>query len=244
MKSFYSKKFFLFVRLVSVFFIGYLLYNVIHAVKDVFIEHYLPCTIGLIIGTPSLIILLFIFFKPERLALFVPSLFYFGIINAVSNSNPTFPIIFFELGIIILWIRGFFKTKKVIKAVVIAIIYLTSFLSALRYGWNEFYPNLLEAAQILLITGSIIFLLHEYLKTQTSKDTILNIADYSELTERDAKWLESVQQGVKYEAIAIDYELTLGTVQNRLNKIYRILETGDRIGFLSIYSNAKIVYKK
>ena len=42
---------------------------------------------------------------------------------------------------------------------VIAIIYLTSFLSALRYGWNEFYPNLLEAVQILLITGSIIFLM-------------------------------------------------------------------------------------
>ena len=82
------------------------------------------------------------------------------------------------------------------------------------------------------------------MKAQTSTDKILNIADYSETTERDAKWLTLVQQGVKYEAIAIDYELTLGTVQNRLNKIYHILETGDRIGFLSIYSNAEIVYKK
>ena len=81
-------------------------------------------------------------------------------------------------------------------------------------------------------------------QTQTVKDKVLNIADYPETTERDAKWLTLVQQGVKYEAIAIDYELTLGTVQNRLNKIYHILETGDRIGFLSIYSNAQIIYKK
>ena len=73
---------------------------------------------------------------------------------------------------------------------------------------------------------------------------MLNLAEYPETTDRDAKWLTLVQQGVKYEAIAIDYELTLGTVQNRLNKIYHLLETGDRIGFLSIYSNAEIVYKK
>ena len=82
------------------------------------------------------------------------------------------------------------------------------------------------------------------MKTQTIKDKVLNLAEYPETTERDAKWLSLVQQGVKYEAIAIDYELTLGTVQNRLNKIYHILQTGDRIGFLSIYSNAKIIYKK
>ena len=81
-------------------------------------------------------------------------------------------------------------------------------------------------------------------QSQPAKDKVLNIADYSETTERDAKWLSLVQQGVKYESIAIDYGLTLGTVQNRLNKIYHILETGDRIGFLSIYSNAQIIYKK
>lgn len=244
MKTLYSKKFLLFVRLVSVLFSVYLIFNIIHAVKDVFFEHYLPCTIGLIFGTPSLIILLFIFFHPERLSLFVPSLFYFGIVNSIANSNPAFAIILFELGILILWIRGFFKTNKAIKITVIIVIYLVSLLSALRFGWKEFYPNLIEAIQILLITGSTIFLLYEYLKTQAVKDKILNLAEYSELTERDSKWLELVQQGTKYEVIAIDYKLTLGTVQNRLNKIYRILETGDRIGFLSIYSNAKIVYKK
>lgn len=81
------------------------------------------------------------------------------------------------------------------------------------------------------------------MKSQTVRDKVLNVADYPETTERDAKWLSLVQQGVKYEAIAIDYDLTLGTVQNRLNKIYHILETGDRIGFLSIYSGAEIVYK-
>ena len=90
----------------------------------------------------------------------------------------------------------------------------------------------------------MIFILYEYQKAQVSTDKVLNLADYPETSERDAKWLRLVQKGVKYEAIAIDYSLTLGTVQNRLNKIYHILETGDRIGFLSLYSNAKIVFQK
>ena len=124
------------------------------------------------------------------------------------------------------------------------LIYLIPVLLYLRFGWAYFAEQLLEILQILLITFCIIYIMYEYMKAQTTTDKILNIADYSETTERDAKWLTLVQQGVKYEAIAIDYELTLGTVQNRLNKIYHILETGDRIGFLSIYSNAKIIYKK
>ena len=82
------------------------------------------------------------------------------------------------------------------------------------------------------------------MKSQSTEDKVLNVADYPETTKRDAQWLQLIQQGVKYEAIAIDFELTLGTVQNRLNKLYHILETGDRIGFLSIYSNAKIIYQK
>ncbi|MBQ4496219.1 MAG: hypothetical protein II973_01815, partial [Spirochaetaceae bacterium] len=124
------------------------------------------------------------------------------------------------------------------------LIYVVPLLFGLRFGWKFFAAQLFDILQIILITFCIFFILYEYMRAQTATDKVLNLADYSETTERDAKWLELVQQGVKYEAIAIDFELTLGTVQNRLNKLYHILETGDRIGFLSIYSNAKIVYQK
>ena len=149
-----------------------------------------------------------------------------------------------ELAALLLWIRGFFKTHRTLKILALVLVYIIPLLFNLRLGWNTFAVQLFDILQIILITFSTIFILYEYLKTQSPKDKVLNIADYPETTERDAKWLELVQQGTKYEAIAIDYELTLGTVQNRLNKIYHILETGDRIGFLSIYSNAKIVFQK
>ena len=246
MKSFYTKSFLLFIRIASIIFIGILLYLTGHAVYDVFFQHDLPCIFGLICGPISIAILIFVVIRPEKLALFVPPLLLYSVSNAIGNANPAFPIVFLELAAVLLWIRGFFNSHKLVKICSLILIYLITLLLYLRFGAAYFTAQLLDILQILLITLCIIFIIYEYMKAQslTIKDKILNIADYQETTERDAKWLTLVQQGIKYEAIAIDYELTLGTVQNRLNKIYHILETGDRIGFLSIYSNAKIIYEK
>ncbi len=243
MKSIYSKKFSLFIRLVSIFFILIMLCLSYHAFYDVFFEHKYSCIIGLILGPISFALLCIIIIKPEKLALFVPSLIFFSITNSISNSNPAYPIIFMELTAILLWIRGFFNTHKIIKISFLSLIYLVPFFYGITFGYEEFFKRVFDSSQILLITFCIIFLLYEYLKSQKSENKVLNIAEYPETTKRDAQWLNLVQQGVKYEAIAIDYDRTLGTIQNRLNKIYHILETGDRVGFLSIYSNAKIVYQ-
>ena len=244
MKSFYSKQFQLFIRIISIIFIAILLYLTGHAVYDVFFLHDYPCIFGLVFGPVSLVILCFIIAKPEKLALFVPSLLYFSITNSIGNSNPAFPVILMELAVLLLWIRGFFRCHKTPKLFGLLLLYLLPFFSGLRFGKEFFFNRVFDTIQIIPITFCIIYILFEYSKTQNSKDKVLNLADYPETTKRDADWLGLVQQGVKYEAIAIDYELTLGTVQNRLNKIYHLLEAGDRIGFLSIYSNAKIIYKK
>ncbi|MBP5748788.1 MAG: hypothetical protein J6W63_10550, partial [Treponema sp.] len=135
-------------------------------------------------------------------------------------------------------------SHKLVKIAALILLYLIPLLFNLRFGIDFFVKQLFDIIQIILVTFCMIFILYEYQKAQVSTDKVLNLADYPETSERDAKWFCLVQKGVKYEAIAIDYSLTLGTVQNRLNKIYHILETGDRIGFLSLYSNAKIIFQK
>ena len=244
MKSFYSRQFLLFIRIASVVFIAVLLYQTGHAVYDVFFMHDYSCIFGLITGPLSIAVLFFVVLHAEKLALFVPPLLLYSLTNSIGAGNPAFPIVFLELSALLLWIRGFFNCHKALKISVLVLFYLIPEFFCIRFGWEFFATRLFEILQIILVTFCIIFLLYEYMKSQTVKDKVLNIADYPDTTERDAKWLSLVQQGIKYEAIAIDFELTLGTVQNRLNKIYHILETGDRIGFLSIYSNAQIVYKK
>ena len=244
MKAFYSKTFLTFIRTTSIIFIGILIYLTGHAVYDVFFLKDCRCIFGLISGPLSMLILIFVVINPQKLSLFVPPLIFYSVSNSIANANPVFPIIFLELAAVLLWVRGFFNNHRRIKIFLLILVYLIPLLFQLKFNPKFFTNQLLDILQIILITFIIIFLIYEYMKTQTIKDKVLNLAEYPETTERDAKWLSLVQQGVKYEAIAIDYELTLGTVQNRLNKIYHILQTGDRIGFLSFYYNAKIIYKK
>ena len=115
MKSFYSKQFLRFIRIASIFFIGILLYLTGHAVYDVFFLKDFKCIFGLISGPISILILIFVMIKPQRLALFVPPLILYSLSNAIGNANPAFPIVFLELAVVLLWVRGFFKCHKAIK---------------------------------------------------------------------------------------------------------------------------------
>ena len=71
----------------------------------------------------------------------------------------------------------------------------------------------------------------------------------SEVTEGRTGAEEQIQDEVILEKIAsmhgADDAIVLGSgVAALFSLFWTLLETGDRIGFLSIYSNAEIVYKK
>ncbi len=243
MKSFYSKPFLTIVRCLAVIFttlialyIACLCYHMIdkHTTKRLFTAICFLITSGFLI---------IIIKHPERFDLFVPPLLYFCIFNCFGDPGIEYPIIEFAISIALLWSRGFFSHQKTIKIILLSIFLTGIFLSKLTFGLKMFYFQLFNGFQFSILVSALIFFIYLHMKNQPVKDAVLNIADFEGTTSRDAEWLKLIQQGVKYEAIAIDYELTLGTVQNRLNKLYHIMETGDRIGFLSMYSTAKIIYK-
>lgn len=70
----------------------------------------------------------------------------------------------------------------------------------------------------------------------------LDIQKYSELKKRDAEWLAQIVNGVKYDTLAIDYNMSLGSVKNRLRVIFDELKVGDKQGFLNKYSDFEICY--
>ena len=65
---------------------------------------------------------------------------------------------------------------------------------------------------------------------------------YPDLKKRDAEWLAAIIQKTKYEAIAIDSSLSVGTVKNRFRIIFDELCVGDKQGFLNKYSDFEILY--
>jgi len=70
----------------------------------------------------------------------------------------------------------------------------------------------------------------------------LDLKEYPDLKRRDAEWLYEIIRGNKYESIAIEAKMSLGSVKNRFKIIFDVLETGDRQGFLNKYSEYEICY--
>ena len=72
----------------------------------------------------------------------------------------------------------------------------------------------------------------------------MNLCDYLTLKKSDLILLELVQQNKLYKEIAVIVNKSEGTIRNRLNRIYHILDVIDRMGFISAYSNYKIIYEE
>ena len=65
---------------------------------------------------------------------------------------------------------------------------------------------------------------------------------YPELKQRDAEWLKAILKGEKYQYIAIEYKMSVGSVKNRFKYIFSILECGDRRGFITSYADYEIIF--
>lgn len=55
--------------------------------------------------------------------------------------------------------------------------------------------------------------------------------------------LQDVLENKKYKEITQKIHDSEGALRNKLSKIYKILEVGDRTGFLTIYSGYELVYE-
>ena len=60
----------------------------------------------------------------------------------------------------------------------------------------------------------------------------------------DVDLLEKVLQNKKYKEIALELHGNPGTIRNRLNKLYDILQVGDRTGFIAQFYGYKIIFEQ
>ena len=100
---------------------------------------------------------------------------------------------------------------------------------------------------ITLILFIIVFFFYEFAKQEGIKegvkDKILNLANYKGIDRSDLFLLQDILDNKKYKEIAQKLHGSEGALRNKLSRIYKILEVGDRTGFLSIYSGYKLVYE-
>lgn len=204
--------------------------------------------VSIIIGNLFFVgVFIFLIFSPQKFILIGLTALYFCIDNLLSNTQlPYMGIPMFTLCIATFAIRGFFLKNKKLKISIFAAFYIISLILPVFYDDN-FIEHLITKIAISFVMIIAIFFLIEYARQrgsiQATKDKTLNIAYFKGLERSDMYLLEQVLDNKKYKEIAQNIHGSEGALRNKLSKIYKILEVGDRVGFLTIYSGYKLIYE-
>lgn len=167
----------------------------------------------------------------------------YSIAALYSEPSEMMGVYMFFLSLTILLVRGFFKKNKWPKLILITLPIIALQLSELRFGSTIFINATINKIAHSFVMLLIIYFVFVYSKKESSSEIKkLNIANYPNLKKRDAEWLSAIQNCKKYDWLAIEYNMSSGSVKNRLKIIFNTLEVGDKLGFLNKYSDYEIYF--
>ncbi len=192
---------------------------------------------------------IFLIFHPEKFIIIGITALAYSFDNLLSKTQlPYIGIPMFILCIGTFAIRGFFNTHKQIKITIFTIYYVSCLFIPFLYIPNYLEHLFIKIAISLITVIALVFLLEYSRQLGTKQATanhkkVLNIATFKGLERSDMLLLKQVLENKKYKKIAQDIHGSEGALRNKLSKIYKILEVGDRIGFLTIYSGYELIYE-
>ena len=192
-------------------------------------------------------IFIFLIFKPQKFILIgLMALFYSFDALLTNSQQPYMGIPMFALCVATFVIRGFFLKKTKLKIFIFVAVYIICLIAPVFYD-EQFTEHLITKIAISFVITIFVFFFAEYAKQMAykvaTKDKVLNIASFKGLERSDMYLLQQVLDNKKYKEIAQSINGSEGALRNKLSKIYKILEVGDRTGFLTIYSGYELIYE-
>ncbi len=192
-------------------------------------------------------LLIWLSIKPQNFILIgIISLIAF-IDNNIFTSGNYINIILYALFISTFLIRGWFNTYKILKYGFSILLYIIELLPSFFVHNEDYLSIFLTKIAFSILTLAVIFFFSEYAKQTGIKagsgTRTLNLASFKGIERSDMFLLQDVLNNMKYKDIAQKIHGSEGALRNKLSKIYKILEVGDRTGFLTIYSGYTLIYE-
>lgn len=255
-KKLYSKKMLHTYRIFSIVGLIISLITIFFDIKDEYpLSKFFPFFLtienffGVIQNIICAIMFIILIIKPQKFEyISVMSFTYTVQIIAFEDSSTNIMGMFmYILGISSFLIRGFFKKNKKLKYIIFIILYFLLCTTKIRFGYYVFIDYLIQTLGYSLVFAIILFFILEYFNQQIKKadnqitqQNILDLSQFPELTARDKLWIHKVQSDAKYETIAKESNVSLGTMKNRMHQIFKIIDVPDRISFLAVYGGYTI----
>ena len=184
---------------------------------------------------------------PEKFFLIGIESLAWSICMSIFDSESMMSLIMLCVTFSTLLLRSNFLHIKKKAFLAFILLYLFELLIPLREGLSIFIEVFFEKIGTSILLGILLFFAYEYSKqkgiNESVKDKVLNLAQFKGIDRSDLYLLQDILANKKYKEIAHKIHGSEGALRNKLSKIYKILEVGDRIGFLTIYSGYKLIYE-
>lgn len=199
-----------------------------------------------IIDFICLIFFIILIFVPRHFVLFSIISFLYSFKIIIVDTIVKYPIgqLLYLMGVSCLVFLGFFRyhrLPKVISAVLINYILIGH---SLMYGVDVLINSMIYAIGYTLVFFVTLFFSVSFFKfLYTAKHArIWDLSQYPELTNRDKEWLKQILEERRYEEIAADSGITVGTLKNRMHQIFNIVGIEDRISLLATYGGYEVKF--
>ena len=208
---------------------------------------YLIITLNYILNFVLIIFSAILLKHPQKFFLIGIECLAYSLAMSIVNSDAFLSLIMLCVTFSTLLLRNNFAKIKKHALIAFILLYLFELFIPLREGFDIFIDVFFKRIGASILLGFLLFFIFEYAKQisvkAATKDKVLNLASYNGLDRSDMYLLQDVLDNKKYKEIAQEIHGSEGALRNKLSKIYKILEVGDRTGFLSIYSGYELIYE-
>lgn len=199
-----------------------------------------------IIDTFSFIIFVTLLFVPQKFELFalVAFIYSFKIIAVETVVDNPVGLLLYMLGVSCLLYKGAYKKHPHTKTAITLIFYMILVFFSLRLGILYFINSLVITLGYGLAFLTTVFFTVNFLKIVYVRRTarVWDLSQYEELTMRDKEWLKQILDEKKYDEIAKESGITVGTLKNRMHQIFNIIGIEDRISLLATYGGYEVKF--
>lgn len=185
--------------------------------------------------------------SPQKLFLIGIGSLLFSILMSVVGRNSYMCILMYSLSYATFLLRFDSRKYKKLTFLIFLPVIIFEFLAPLMDSLTFFIDMTIQKIGVIFALFLIIYFFSECAKQKSIKQNtekkVLNLADYEGLERSDLFLLQDVMDNVRYKNIAEKINGSEGALRNKLSQIYKILEVGDKIGFITIYSGYDLIYE-
>ena len=199
-----------------------------------------------IVNTVSLVLFFIFLFVPQHIYIFALISFLYSFKIILVDTVAAYPIgqLLYLMGTACLVFLGFYKNHRILKIIIsVSINYILIFHN-IQFGIDVLINSLITAISYSLVFFVTLFFSISFFRFLYVRKNarIWDLSQYPDLTTRDKEWLRDILDEKRYEEIAADSGITVGTLKNRMHQIFNIVGIDDRISLLATYGGYEVKF--